>query len=52
MADLEIEQPFRMFYYGNVTDEAKKIGYMAADTLILVGGLWFAWALFWPHHWG
>jgi hypothetical protein len=51
MPEMQTERPFRIFYYGNVADEPTKLGYMAADALVLVGGLWFLWALFWPHHW-
>jgi len=52
MPEMQTERPFRIFYYANVADEPTKLGYMAADTLVLVAGLWFLWALFWPHHWG
>jgi hypothetical protein len=48
MAD-EKAEPFRMFYYPQVTDSATKFGYTAADVFVVLFSLAFLWALF-GHH--
>jgi len=48
-ADHGRQRTDRMFYYRDIEDPATKYGFMAADVLVVVCGLWFLWALF-GHH--
>ena len=41
MANEEQETRHRIFYYRGVNDPATKWGYMAANIVVVVGGLYF-----------
>ena len=45
MANEEQAQRFRMFYYRGISDPVTKWGYVAADFVVAVFGLFFLWVL-------